>query len=121
MPRSVRGNFLSATEIFLEWDNIPIEDQNGLIIAYNITYKMKHSADVWESTMNSTSRTVSIKGLAYYTIYEFKVAGKTAVGQGPFSSPVDIRTDAHGMMNILSFFMSRPYPTVAGLSDTSFL
>lgn len=54
--------------------------------------------------MNSTSMTVSIGGLAYYTIYEFKVAGKTAVGQGPSSSPVDIRTDAYGM---ITFHFSR--------------
>ena len=52
---------------------------------------------------NSTNKTISTGRLEYYTVYEFKVAGKTVIGQGPFSSPTDIRTDAYGMYSYIAF------------------
>ena len=102
MPARIRGNFLSATEIFLEWDDIPIEGRNGIIIGYNIAYRKNNSAGVWRS-MNSNIKKVSIGGLEYYTVYEFKVAGKTVIGQGPLSTAVDIRTDAYGLYIFITF------------------
>ena len=64
---------------------------------YTVQYRIKGSQLAWqEIVVGSDSLTLHILKLEYYTLYEFKIAAETAIGRGPFSSLIFIRTDAYG-------------------------
>ena len=91
------GAFLSETRIYVTWDIIPVPSQNGIIDNYTIGYRIKNSTDDWKFTIvDAPNMRVEIGGLSYYTLYDVRVAGRTAIGLGPYSEPVYIRTDAYG-------------------------
>ena len=96
-PQNLRGNFTNATAIRLHWDLVVQQDRNGIIMKYTVQYRIKGSPSAWqEIVVGSDSLTLHILKLEYYTLYEFKIAAETAIGRGPFSSLVFIRTDAYG-------------------------
>lgn len=95
-PKSVSGGFLSETIIYVTWSIIPVPSQNGIILSYEIAYRKKDSEEEWNlKTVNGQTLRVEIARLDYYTLYNFKVAGRTEAGMGPYSDPISIRTDAN--------------------------
>ncbi len=96
---AVRGQNISSTAIRIYWDQVPAGDRNGIITGYNISYRSSKSTDEWQTHLVSTSPlSFTASGLEKYHLYEFKIAGITVIGMGPFSSLVDIRTDADGKL-----------------------
>ena len=37
-PANVQGHNTSSTSIWVDWDAVPIADQNGIILTYTVTY-----------------------------------------------------------------------------------
>ena len=101
-PRSVQGGVVNLTAIYVTWNVIPKQSQNGVILNYNVAYKQNDSSQGWKviSTDSKTFR-AEIGNLQYNKIYEVKVAGRTSIGRGPYSVPISIRTDVYGMKLIL--------------------
>ena len=96
-PQNLRGNFTNATAIRLHWDLVLQQDRNGIIRKYAVQYRIKDTPSVWqEIAVGPNLLTLHVLKLEYYTMYEFKIAAETAIGRGPFSNLVFIRTDAYG-------------------------
>ena len=101
-PTLVDGGIVNLTAIYITWIAIPKQSQNGVILNYQVAYKQKDASEGWKviSTDSKTFRT-EIGHLQYNRVYDVKVAGKTSIGQGPYSVPISIRTDVYGMEFII--------------------
>ncbi len=89
----------------MHWDVIPLDDRNGIITAYNISYRKSDTSDPWQSgSVDAATFFFNATELDNYQFYDFKIAGFTVVGIGPFSNIITIRTDADGksiMFNVV--------------------
>ena len=90
----MRGYNTSSTSILVSWDEVPADQQNGIITGYTITYQSlteKHNGEV---SAGPNDRQKNITGLREYVDYNITVFASTVKGDGPPSSPVlVVRTD----------------------------
>ena len=78
----------------ITWTEPLEDDQNGVIIGYNISYFSLSAGG--QPTNDFTSNTsLNISGLDVYTDYNVSVAAYTSAGTGPFDSIIR-RTDSTG-------------------------
>ena len=97
-PANVRGNNVSSTSIAVYWDELPLNDQNGVITSYNICYKAvaggfkRPATENCISVSGASTKTVTIPALEKYVLYNITVAAITGVGEGPKSSGTSVRT-----------------------------
>ncbi|XP_022778451.1 Down syndrome cell adhesion molecule homolog, partial [Stylophora pistillata] len=79
-----------AHTIRVKWNEIAKEDQNGLILGYEVLYKEKGQQNSFR--LNTTSTGTIIRRLKPYTEYCIQVRGFTRAGGSPFSPRFDVRT-----------------------------
>ena len=100
-PASVAGGFINHTSIYFTWAAIPVQSQNGIIQRYKVAFRQTNSSEVWKTlSVDSKSFRAEMGKLKFNMLYDVKVAGETSVGQGPYSIPISIRTDAIGEESI---------------------
>eukprot|EP00794_Sanderia_malayensis_P019881 gene19881-21822_t len=94
-PTLVYGQNISSSAIRVQWSDIPLDDRNGIITSYNISYRRHDPVGTWQSaSVSSSDYTFVATGLKQYRLYDIKVAGLTIIGIGTFSSNIVVRTDA---------------------------
>ena len=99
IPLNLTGSNSSSTSLYISWSLPNVQDRNGIILGYNISYT---SGSIVNNT--STSETfINITGLMIYTQYDISVAAYTSVGTGP-ADYITVRTDSSGM-SYLSIIM----------------
>ena len=79
----------------MSWEEVPVFQQNGIIIKYTITYLSlteNHNGDV-TLTGNPPALTGEITGLREYVEYNITVFASTVKGDGPHSNVTVVRTD----------------------------
>ena len=89
----------TSTSIIVRWGTIPLDQRHGVLIGFDIRYK-KEGEHLW---MNISSDRVGVRektvtGLRKYTVYGFKVAGKTSAGIGVYSEDFNERTNEDGKL-----------------------
>ena len=90
----MRGNNVSSTSISVSWDQVPVEQENGIITGYTITYHSQTENHNGTVPAGPSERQKTILGLKEYVDYNIRVFASTVKGDGPPSSPVlVIRTD----------------------------
>ena len=90
---NVTGEFNDSTSINISWSPPPFSEQNGNIVAYNITYQRTDGSG-GEVVMTSTSNQfITIPGLRPFTNYSVMVAAFT-IAMGPFSEQTIVQTDS---------------------------
>lgn len=94
-PRNVRVSVLSAHSVNLTWSPPHLEDCSGFISGYRVRVTLSDLGSSIQLTSNAGYLVVN--DLLPHRTYNFVVAAHTAVGDGPFSSPVTILTDPSGM------------------------
>ena len=73
---------------------MPVEQQNGIITGYTITYHSQTENDNGSVPAGPSDRQKNITGLKQYVFYNITVFASTVKGDGPHSTPVlVIRTD----------------------------
>ncbi|XP_065064517.1 neogenin-like [Rhopilema esculentum] len=86
----------SSTSILVTWRTFSdLTLWNGIGVGFEIQYKIKTgTSSPWLSIIIGSvgDRGSTVTELKKYTIYEFKVAGRTSKGSGVFSAPVEERT-----------------------------
>ena len=68
-PANVKRQNTSSTSIWVDWDAVPIADQNGIILTYTVTYSSLPGAISQTAVINASSTHVTLKGLKKYTNY----------------------------------------------------
>ena len=91
-PASVITMSNTSTSINVMWSEVPPIDQNGVIIAYEITYTpLKNFIGVIgtnSKNMPVSDLSVGLVGLQEYVNYSIQVRAYTSEGPGPYSNPV---------------------------------
>ena len=92
---------LSSTSIEVRWSPPPLEDQNGDITAYKILYRrmslVSNSNPETMVQVDADVRSYVLEGLRKYSLYDIRVVACTAIGDGPPSDSLSIRTAEDGM------------------------
>lgn len=84
------------------WNAVPYENQNGVILGFNILL-----SDAWGRSLrnvtfqNSRQTYYQFQGLEAWTNYSVKVSAFTSKGNGPYSASLLANTDEDGMLNNL--------------------
>ena len=89
-PENFSGMSPSSDTIVLTWDLPLMQNRNGIIRDYIINVT---ALDTEENSQYVTSdRNLTLDSLMPFSTYAFIVAARTAVGAGPFSTVITIRT-----------------------------
>ena len=105
-PQNVRGQNSSSTSISVTWDEVPADEQNGIITGYNITYQSQTENDNGNIQVNGPVRQTELTNLKKYVNYNIAVFASTVKGDGPASDPVIVvRTDQDSKYNIHQAFL----------------
>uniref|UniRef100_A0A8C6PLD9 Receptor-type tyrosine-protein phosphatase F n=1 Tax=Nothobranchius furzeri TaxID=105023 RepID=A0A8C6PLD9_NOTFU len=91
-PLHVQARLLSSSNILVQWE--PPEEPNGQIQGYRIYYSSEPSeqSSTWKIHNTDESRFTTISGLTPGLTYSLKMLGFTAVGDGPLSDVLQIKT-----------------------------
>ena len=85
-PANVRGNSSSSTSIFVQWDQVPSQYQNGVILYYTVTYYRLHYAFIPKTVIVVAPTTqTTLTGLNQGTLYAISVSASTIKGDGDSS------------------------------------
>lgn len=90
------GHKSSSSSIFVQWEEVPAADHNGVILTYTITYQSlatKHNGSV---TVNYPELQKNVTHLQDYTDYIIRVYASTEKGNGPASNPIVVIIDREG-------------------------
>jgi len=75
------------------WDEVLVDQQNGIITGYTITYKSQAENDNGRVQVNDSARQTELTNLMEYVKYNITVLASTVKGDGPASGPIVVRTD----------------------------
>ena len=75
------------------WDEVPADQQNGIIRGYTITYQSQTENDNGNVKVNGSVRQTELTNLKEYVKYYITVFASTVKGDGPASDPIVVRTD----------------------------
>ena len=76
------------------WENIPLIDQNGVIITYEIIYEPLETfcGNISEQKHNTTDLFATLMDLEEFVNYSISIRGYTIVGPGIYSVPIIVMT-----------------------------
>ena len=106
-PDNVRGNNETSTSIFVQWDEVPADNQNGIIVNYTVTYtELPDGSPTDEVVVIAPKRNASLTTLIKFTNYSITVFASTAKGGGNRSEPIIVITDEDSEYNSRMFINS---------------
>ena len=89
----MQGHNTSSTSILVQWGDVPLADQNGIILSYTVTYKALPGGSLQTKVVDSPSNEATLTGLNEYTNYSITVSASTLKGGGNVSAPIIVITD----------------------------
>ena len=92
-PQNVRGRNTSSTSILVMWDEVPADQQNGIITGYTITYQSQTENDNGTVLVNGSVRQTELTNLKEYVNYNIRMFASTVKGDGPATVPIIVGTD----------------------------
>ena len=86
-PTIMSARAANSTRILIQWSVIPFKKIHGILIGYEIRYRVSHQV-TWHNISVKTIAFLEkpIDGLFKYTSYEFKIAGTNSAGIGVYSA-----------------------------------
>ena len=67
----------------IQWGSISSEDTHGILLGYNVRYRIYNSSNSFTNhIVNASTRVFTITGLKKATAYEIRVTARTSVGEG---------------------------------------
>ena len=91
-PQNIRANSTTSTSIFVKWDDVPSEDQNGIIRNYTVRYRAVGALGPFDTTKVFTKE-ANLTGLIKDESYNVSVLATTDKGNGPYSVPIILTTN----------------------------
>ena len=92
-PTNVQGHNTSSTSILVQWGNVPVLGQNGIVLSYTVTYKALPDGSLQSKVVMAPTTQVTLTGLNEYTNYSITVFASTVKGDGNVSVPIVVITD----------------------------
>ena len=81
--------------INVSWEMLECQDRRGNITMYEVRYTGLNFGENVNQTLNTSSGdelSLVVSGLEEFANYTIEVRAYTAVGPGPYSSPIDVQT-----------------------------
>ena len=81
--------------INVSWEMLECQDRHGNITMYEVRYTDLNFGENVNQTLNTSSGdelSLVVSGLEEFANYTIEVRAYTAVGPGPYSSPIDVQT-----------------------------
>ena len=100
-PNNIVTSVVNSTAILLTWDAPDLTDRNGILLFYTLNYfgvELDEVVRVVNHTIvgpNDSDQSYVFTELQEYTVYEFRVAAHTSIGEG-VSESVSARTFQSG-------------------------
>ncbi|XP_071498430.1 receptor-type tyrosine-protein phosphatase delta-like, partial [Diadema antillarum] len=95
-PMEVGATVLSSESIEVRWQPPPAEDRNGEVTGYKIQYHkvspLSPTTPAIVVAVDADVRSFVLDDLSKYTLYDISVMASTAIGDGPSSESLSIRT-----------------------------
>ena len=82
------------------WDEVPADQQNGIITDYTLTYHSQTENDNGSVQVNGSVRQIELKNLKKYVNYNITVFASTVKGHGPASDVIVVRTDEDSKLHL---------------------
>ena len=95
-PKNLSLGNTTSTSIFVMWEAVSRAEQNGIIISYNVSYRVlgNGSGGPINSTLVSARKMyVNLTGLIKDMYYNIRVLASTSKGDGIYSNPKKFRTN----------------------------
>ena len=92
-PVNVQAHDISSTSIWVDWDTVPVADQNGIILSYTVTYTAFPGGIPRTAVVSAPTTHVTLRSLEEYTNYSILVFASTVRGDGNASDPIIFTTD----------------------------
>jgi len=92
-PQNVAAQNSSSTSILVMWDEVPADQQNGIITGYTITYNSQKENDNGNVSAGPSDRQKELTNLKEFVNYTITVSASTVKGEGPASDPIVVTTD----------------------------
>jgi len=99
-PANVTGNNETSTSIFVQWDEVPADNQNGIIVNYTVTYTELSSGSSLDEVVIAPKRNITLEALEKFTNYSITVFASTSKGSGNRSDPIFVITDEDSKYNL---------------------
>ena len=112
-PQNVREKSTTSTSIFVKWDDVPSEDQNGIIRSYTVRYRAVGVLGLFDNTTVFTKE-ANLTGLIKDESYNVSVLATTDKGNGPYSVPIILTTNENSKY-FETFIRNSKINTVAAL------
>ena len=87
----------------VQWGDVPVADQNGIILSYTVTYIALPFGSLQTEVVNAPVRQLILTGLNEYTNYNITVFASTAKGDGNVSTPIIVVTDEDSKFSLIIF------------------
>ena len=104
-PANVQGHNTSSTSIWVDWDIVPVLDQNGIILTYTVKYMALPDERPRSTVVIAPTTQANLIGLAKYRNYSITVFASTAKGDGNASEPIIVITDEDSKFSIVLRFI----------------
>ena len=92
-PANITGNNVTSTSIFVQWNEVPADNQNGIIVYYTVTYTEVPSGNPGTKIVIAPRTNATLTGLKKFTSYSITVFASNAKGDGNRSEPIIVITD----------------------------
>ena len=88
---------ITSTSIKLQWDKVPSNHQNGVILGYHIRYRPSFGNGSWNETVvrQENQTYLIVNNLTMYSWYIFRISAFTRKGEGK-ESKRELLTDEYG-------------------------
>ena len=91
----------------MDWDIVPVADQNGIVLTYTVTYKVLPDETPQSIVLIAAITQANLTGLTKYRNYSITVFASTAKGDGNVSEPIIVITDEDSKFSIVLVHFQR--------------
>ena len=88
----------------MDWDTVPVANQNGIILIYTVTYKALPDESPQSAVVSAPTTEMSLTGLMKYKNYSITVFASTSKGNGNASEPIIIITDEDSKLSTVPVY-----------------
>ena len=99
-PSNLQAHNTSSTSVLVQWGDVPLADQNGIILSYKVTYTALPKGSPETKVVNASTTEVILTGLNEYTNYSISVFASTAKGDGNITTPIIVVTDQDSKLSL---------------------
>ena len=102
-PASLQGHNTSSTSIFISWGQVPVSNQNGVILSYTVSFNEVSGGSAQTKIVHAPDNETLLTGLNEYTKYSIQALASTIKGDGIVSAPIFVITDEESEFFLVAF------------------